>query len=73
MLDETRRIREIRIAEEECFWHKGLEEGIEQGIEERTVEIATKMLNEGLSFDMISKFTGLSTSQIQSLQSNQLS
>ncbi|MCI8777833.1 MAG: transposase, partial [Bacilli bacterium] len=42
--------------------------GIEKGQKEKTVEIAKKMLNEGIDLDMIAKITTLSIEELESLR-----
>jgi predicted transposase/invertase (TIGR01784 family) len=42
-------------------------EGKVEGIEEGKLEVAKKMLKEGLSFDLIAKVTGLSKEQLENL------
>ena len=47
---------------------EGRVEGIEEGIHQQAVESAKKMLAEGLSFDLIAKFTKLSPEEISRLR-----
>ena len=44
--------------------------GIEKGIESAKIQTALKMLNDGLSSELVAKYTGLTPEQIQSLNSN---
>ncbi|MDR1473618.1 MAG: Rpn family recombination-promoting nuclease/putative transposase [Lactobacillales bacterium] len=48
---------------------KGIVKGIEKGIEKEKKETALSMLTDGLPVSTISKYTGLSPSEIQSLKS----
>ena len=43
---------------------KGKVEGIAEGMEKRNIEIAKNMLVNGISVDLVSKTTGLSTKQV---------
>ena len=43
-------------------------EGVDQGIEQRNVEVAKSMLLDNVSINNISKYTGLSISQINSIR-----
>ena len=47
---------------------EGVDQGIEQGIEQRNVEVAKSMLLDNVSINNISKYTGLSISQINSIR-----
>ncbi|MBD2362340.1 Rpn family recombination-promoting nuclease/putative transposase [Anabaena minutissima FACHB-250] len=47
---------------------EGLKEGFEQGIEQNTQEIAIKMINKGISLEIIVDVTGLTMEQLQKLQ-----
>jgi predicted transposase/invertase (TIGR01784 family) len=44
------------------------ETAMEQGIEQNKLEIAKKMINEDMSSSMISKITGLTEEEIESLK-----
>ena len=46
---------------------KGREEGLAEGKSSATIEIAKSMKAEGMTIDMISKFTGLSVEEIGAL------
>ena len=46
---------------------KGIETGKKMGIDERNLEIAKKMLKDGMDKNIISKYTGLSIEEIQNL------
>ena len=48
---------------------KGLAEGKEEGKTEERLEIAKKMLKEGLSVDLICRTTGLSEEEVLKLKS----
>ena len=57
----------------ERYWHqraigRGIELGIEQGIEQGRFEIAKNMLDEGISIEMIIKYTELSREDILSIE-----
>ena len=47
---------------------EGKLEGIKEGIEKNTLETAKKMLDDNLSIDMVSKYTGLTKEEINSLK-----
>jgi len=49
---------------------RGLERGVEKGSKERALDIAHRMLLEGLSVDVVSKCTGLPASTISHLKKN---
>ena len=42
-------------------------EAMKEGIEKNTLETAKKMLDDNLSIDMVSKYTGLSEDEIKKL------
>ncbi|WP_279120184.1 hypothetical protein [Bacteroides acidifaciens] len=44
---------------------KGLEEGLKKGREEEKTEIVRKMKSDGLSDDVIAKYTGLPIEEIE--------
>ena len=46
-------------------YEDGLNDGITQGISTRNIEIAKSMLKDGMSIDIISKYTGLSVKEIE--------
>ena len=46
---------------------KGMKEGLEKGMEKRNLEIAKSMKSDGISFDIIMKYTGISQSEIEKL------
>ena len=48
---------------------EGREEGLAEGKEEKSLEIAKKMLKEGLSVDLICRTTGLSEEDVLKLKS----
>jgi predicted transposase/invertase (TIGR01784 family) len=48
--------------------NKMIEKGIEKGIEKNNLEVAQKMLINGISVSMIRKVTGLSVSKITALK-----
>ncbi|MDR1543411.1 MAG: hypothetical protein LBS50_03170, partial [Prevotellaceae bacterium] len=47
---------------------KGIEKGFEKGIEKGIEKVAINMLNENIPVETISKFTGLSISELQTLK-----
>ena len=47
---------------------KGLAEGMEKGMNKRSLEIARKMLANGMDAAMVMEITGLSESQLQQLK-----
>ena len=47
---------------------KGIEQGIEQGAKQEKIEIAKKMLKDGISIENISKYTNLTTQEIEKLK-----
>lgn len=47
---------------------KGLAEGMEKGMNKRSLEIARKMLANGMDAATVMKITGLSESQLQQLK-----
>ena len=47
---------------------EGLAEGMEKGLEKRSLEIARKMLANGMDAAMVMEITGLSESQLQQLK-----
>ena len=46
---------------------KGMEKAIEKGEAKRNLEIARSMKADGVSFDIIEKYTGLVKSEIEKL------
>jgi len=47
---------------------KGMAEGLEKGMNKRSLEIARKMLANGMDVAMVMEITGLSESQLQQLK-----
>ena len=47
---------------------EGLAEGMEKGLEKRSLEIARKMLANGMDATTVMEITGLSESQLQQLK-----
>ena len=43
---------------------KGIKEGMKEGMKEGKLEIAKSMRADGISFDIIEKYTGISQSEI---------
>ena len=52
---------------ERKFFKEGREEGREEGRKERGVEIALRMLKEGMSLGNVVKYTGLSRERVEEL------
>ena len=50
---------------------EGVVLGMEKGAHNRNIEIARKLLRKGISLDIISEATGLSQSEIESLEIKQ--
>lgn len=50
---------------------KGLEKGKEEGLKEAKIETAKQMLRDGLSIEMIQKYTRLSVEEITLITKNQ--
>lgn len=46
---------------------EGLEKGLEKGEQKKQIEIARKMREDGISIDIIIKYTGLQSSDIENL------
>ena len=61
-------IKGVTMTIAETLHKKGREEGIEEGIHQQAVESAKTMLAEGLSIDLIAKFTKLSPEEISRLR-----
>jgi predicted transposase/invertase (TIGR01784 family) len=49
-------------------YEDGKEDGKEEGVKQNSIELATKMLSEGLAIPLIAKITGLSESEINALK-----
>ena len=66
---------EDEIDMEEHGYKRGVEEGIELGIEKgipqgshlHAIEVAQKMISDGLPIDMVMKYSGLSKEEIEAL------
>lgn len=65
-LDNLR--KQVEMDKEKFYTKKGIEQGIEQGAKENTILIAKSMLKENMPLDLITKFTGLSTEELEKLQ-----
>ena len=50
--------------------NQGISQGIEQGIEQKALETAKKMLENGISLEIITQCTGLSLEKLEDLISN---
>jgi predicted transposase YdaD len=50
---------------------KGRELGREEGAQDRNIEIARRMIVESISLDIICRTTGLSRSEVESLQAEE--
>ena len=46
---------------------EGVEKGLEKGEQKKQIEIARKMREDGISIDIIIKYTGLQSSDIENL------
>ena len=46
---------------------QGIQQGIEQGIEQGKLEVARTMKSNGMSIDMVAKYTGLSLEDVRNL------
>ena len=46
---------------------EGMKEGLEKGEQKKQIEIARKMREDGISIDIIIKYTGLQSSDIENL------
>lgn len=68
MFDQENMQEMIRNTELEEATEKGIEQGIEQGAKEKNVENAKNALKLGVTADMISKITGLSIAEIETLK-----
>ena len=60
------RFRVNRIVEEDIR-EAALEEGRKQGLEQAKMELALQMKRDGVSQDMICKYTGLSSGEVDAL------
>ena len=69
--DERRKNEEMRRKAAEEGMKEGLKEGLEKGLEKgeqkKQIEIARKMREDGISIDIIIKYTGLQSSDIENL------
>lgn len=69
--DERRKNEEMRRKAAEEGMKEGLEKGMKKGIEKgeqkKRIEIARKMREDGISIDMITKYTGIQSSDIENL------
>ena len=73
--DERRKNEEMRRKAAEEGMKEGIKEGIREGIKEgmekgeqkKQIEIARKMREDGISIDIIIKYTGLQSSDIENL------
>ena len=50
------------------YRQEGLEEGIQKGSDNRNIEVATRMLKDGVDIEIISKYTDLSKDEILALK-----
>lgn len=63
-------IKELEEAREKAIkesMEKGMEEGMEKGEKKEHLQIALQMKKDGMSIDMISKYTGLSPKDIETI------
>ena len=58
---------DIREAALEEGRKQGLEQGLEQGLKQAKMELALQMKRDGVSQDMICKYTGLSAGEVDAL------
>ena len=65
--DERRKNEEMRRKATEEGMKEGLEKGLEKGEQKKQIEIARKMREDGISIDIIIKYTGLQSSDIENL------
>ena len=69
--DERRKNEEMRRKAAEEGMKEGMKEGLEKGLEKgeqkKQIEIARKMREDGISIDIIIKYTGLQSSDIENL------
>ena len=68
MYDKELHDERLRLAENDEYREKGIEEGIQQGKQEKAKETALKMLQKGYDISDISECTGLSLEELKSLQ-----
>ncbi|MBD2595268.1 Rpn family recombination-promoting nuclease/putative transposase [Nostoc spongiaeforme FACHB-130] len=66
--DVIKRILRSDIMRESVIYQDILQEGLEQGIQQNTQEIAIKLINKGISLEIIADATGLTIEQLQKLQ-----
>ncbi|MCR5225181.1 MAG: hypothetical protein K6C34_03805 [Alphaproteobacteria bacterium] len=48
-------------------YEEGIEKGKAEGAQQKAIETAKKMLNDGLSADLVAKYSGLSIAEIEGL------
>ena len=65
--DERRKNEEMRRKAAEEGLKEGMKEGLEKGEQKKQIEIARKMREDGISIDIIIKYTGLQSSDIENL------
>ena len=65
--DERRKNEEMRRKAAEEGMKEGMKEGLEKGEQKKQIEIARKMREDGISIDIIIKYTGLQSSDIENL------
>jgi len=66
-LDEKAAIREAELRLRDAL-KKGREEGIKEGIKEGKIEVAKKLLKNGMDVVTISQITGISEREISQLR-----
>ena len=66
-LDYRWELKQERLEGREEGRMEGREEGREEGVKLKAFETARKMLADGLSIDLIAKYTGLSFEAVQAL------
>ena len=65
--DERRKNEEMRRKAAEEGLKEGMKAGLEKGEQKKQIEIARKMREDGISIDIIIKYTGLQSSDIENL------
>ena len=68
MYDKELHDERLRLAENDEYREKGIEEGIQQGKQEKAKETALKMLQKGYDISDISECTGLSLKELNQLK-----
>lgn len=66
--DIVNAVNTARMEGREEGWEEGREEGREEGERKKQIEIARQMLADGMSIEIISKYTGLSEEELRELK-----